>query len=338
MTSSASSNIASPQALAVMELATRYLLHNEFSVEPQLGEAVDALLVEEDEETLQTVSLLLYAKDPEAAEDFWDYACERAEMFLTEAGQVSTLFAVPVLHPEEIQGFSVDKAVASFFDYGLVCDNATVTFYPAPVDGGQLLNMSPVEVFRLHTAMGSSHREAASLLSTQEYTHGTHPYICFIGLVTYSAQMPGHCVAWELPSDDFVRRIQSWTEESAFTVLGLPTRSRALGYPGRLVFAVHEGAQEYQDIVLVEFIATVNLVKSGRVLARLQDHAILEGLMLELYDATREYGALYIPWKQLDQSRGDVIERIFDLLRDAGVMGIMFYDDDTTEAPSGVCH
>lgn len=27
------------------------------------------------------------------------------------------------------------------------------------------------------------------------------------------------------------------------------------------------------------------------------------------------------------------MERLFDLLRDAGVMGIMFYDDDATEIP-----
>jgi hypothetical protein len=62
MKASNGSNVASPQALAITALATRYLLDNEFSVEPQLGEAVDALLVEEDEETLQTISLLLYEK------------------------------------------------------------------------------------------------------------------------------------------------------------------------------------------------------------------------------------------------------------------------------------
>lgn len=337
MIASSGSNVASPQALAVTALATRYILDNEFSVEPQLGEAVDALLVEEDEETLQTISLLLYEKDPEAAEDFWDYARERAEMFLTETGQVSTLFAVPVLHPEEIQAFSPDKAVASFFEHGLVCESATVTFYPAPVDGGQLLNMSPVEVFRLHTALGNDYREAAPLLSTQAYAQGTHPYICFIGIVTYSAQMPGHCVAWELPSDDFVRRIQRWTEQSALTVLGLNTRRRALGYPGRFVFAVREGAQEYQDMVLEEFVARVSMVKSGKILARLKDHPIMEGLTLELYDATQEHGALYIPWKQLNQARGDVIERIFDLLRESGVMGIMFQDYAVGEAP-GLWH
>jgi hypothetical protein len=124
MKASNGSNVASPQALAITALAARYLLDNEFPVEPQLGEAVDALLVEEDEETLQTISLLLYEKDPEASEDFWDYARERAEMFLTEEGQVSTLFAVPVRHPEFIQGFSAERATASFFTHGLVCANA----------------------------------------------------------------------------------------------------------------------------------------------------------------------------------------------------------------------
>lgn len=331
MKASTGSNVASPQALAITALATRYLLDNEFSVEPQLGEAVDALLVEEDEETLQTISLLLYEKDPEASEDFWNYARERAEMFLTEEGQVSTLFAVPVRHPESIQDFSAERAAASFFTQGLVCANAKVTFYPAPVDGGQLLNMSPVEVFRLHTALGQDYREAATLLSTQAYAEGTHPYICLIGIVSYSAQMPGHCVAWELPSDDFVRRIQNWTEQSDLAVLGLNRQKNVLGYPGRMVFAVREGAQEYQDIVLEEFVNRVVGEKSGQILARLQDHPIMEGLTLELYDATQEYGALYIPWKQLDQTRADVIERIFDLLRESGVMGLMFQDYEAGE-------
>ncbi len=41
MKASNGSNVASPQALAITALATRYLLDNEFSVEPQLGEAVN---------------------------------------------------------------------------------------------------------------------------------------------------------------------------------------------------------------------------------------------------------------------------------------------------------
>ena len=64
MISSNSSNIASPQAIAILELATRYLLENEFSLASELGEAVDELLVEEDEESLQMVSSLLHEKDP----------------------------------------------------------------------------------------------------------------------------------------------------------------------------------------------------------------------------------------------------------------------------------
>ncbi|MBU2854859.1 DUF2863 family protein [Acidithiobacillus ferriphilus] len=338
MITSNSSNLASPQALAILELATRYLLENEFALASELGEAVDALLVEEDEETLDMVSSLLYEKDPEASEDFWDFARERAEMFMTETGQISTLFAIPVLDPNEIQGFSPEEAAASFFEHGLVCEDATVLFYPAPVDGGQLMSMSPVAVFRLHTALGENYREAATLLTTQEYAQGTHPFVCFIGVATYSAQMPGECLAWEMPSDDFVRRIQDWSEQAAFTVLGLEVRRRALGYPGRFVFAVREGAQEYQDIVLEAFVAKVAQSGSGKVLARLKDHPILEGLTLELYDVSQEYGAVYIPWKQLGQARADVIEHIFDLLRDAGVLGIMFHDYDTEEAPKGVRH
>lgn len=334
MSISNTSNTASPQAVVLADLASRYLIEDDFSLESQLGEAIDALLVEEDEDTLRSVSLILLDKDPEAEGGFWDYARERAEMFLTEEGMVTTLFAIPVLNPDKISGFSADKASAAFVKHGLACRNAQVTFYPAPVDGNHLLNMSPVEIFRLHTALNNDRYAVAGMLGTQEYAEENHPYVCFVGIITYPAQMPGHCLAWELAAEEYLNRVKCWAEHVDHDVLGLSSPGNALGIPGRFVFAVKEGAQEYQELILVEFINNVVAANHGGVLARLTDHPVMDGMTLELYDSHHPHGALFMSWKHLEESRAEVIERVFDLLRKFGVLGIIF-DDYVHEESSG---
>lgn len=330
-----SSNLLSPRGKVLLDLAVRYLIEMDFSQESVLGEAVDEALTDEDEDTFQMVSALLYDRNPESAEDFLDYSRERAEMFLFSSEESSTLFAVPILGPELLEAFSAEDVTESFYDFGILCEQARVTFYPAPVDGGHILHLSPVELFRLHLALRDDYRTVARMLPAQEFVE-THPYVCFIGVVTQPTESSAECVAWEKPTDEYIQRVQHWSESSGREVLGIPDGGRILGYPGRLIFALREGAQEYQDIILHDFIDKV----AGRkkVFARLRDHAVLEALILELYEGATDLGSILLPWKLLGQNRADVIEEVFDLLRESNVLGIMFYEENDSVLDLGIRH
>lgn len=326
MSLSNTSNTASPQTIRLAQLATRYFIEGDHTAESRLGASVDALLVEEDEETFKAVSQMLIEKDYGVEEELWDYARERAEMFLTEEGLVTTLFVIPVLNPKKMSGFSASKASASFVKHGIVCQSAKVTFFPTPVDGEQLLNMTPVELFRLHMALSNNRREVTEILGGQRHAHGVHPYVCLIGVVTYPAQLPGPCLAWELDAGHYLRRVKQWAEHVDQEALGQRIRCNALGIPGRCAFAVREGIQEYQGIVLANFVDRAVHEGNGKVLARLKDHPTMDGLTLELYDTTQEYGALFLDWGQLRETRAEVIEQVIDQLRQSGVSGILFDD------------
>ena len=102
------SNTISPKASVLTRLAARCFIDGDHALLSALGDAIDALLVDEDDETLQAASDELAEQDIEASADFWEFAKERAEMFLTETGEVTTLFAIPILEPDKIAGFSAD--------------------------------------------------------------------------------------------------------------------------------------------------------------------------------------------------------------------------------------
>ncbi|MHB8210118.1 MAG: hypothetical protein ACYDDP_02090 [Acidithiobacillus sp.] len=333
------SNTISPQASALTRLAAQCFIDGDHALLSALGDAIDVLLVEEDDETLQAVSYELVEQDIEAEADFWEFAKERAEMFLSETGEVTTLFAIPILEPDQIAGFSADQAAAALVRYGLVCESATVTFYPVPVDGGRLLNMDPVDIFRLHRQMGMDHRLVAEMLGSPQAPQSVPPYICFIGTITYPAQLPGPCLAWQLDVGEYLERFGQWSDHVDQEVLGLATRSNALGIPGRFAFAVREGAQEYQDLMLVDFIENAaNFSRKPRhILAKLTD-GMMEELTLELYDAQQHFGALQISWRALGETRAEILEKIFDALRVGGVSGIMFETQETSPKPDRAVH
>ena len=329
------SNIISPKASALTRLAARCFIDGDHALLSALGDAIDALLVDEDDETLQAASDELVEQDLEAAADFWEFAKERAEMFLTETGEVTTLFAIPILEPDKIAGFSADLTATALVRYGLVCERATVTFYPVPVDGGCLLNMDPVDIFRLHRQMGMDHRLVAEMLGNPQTPQNVPSYICFIGTITYPAQLPGPCLAWQLDVGEYLERYGKWSEHVDQEALWLETRCNALGIPGRFVFAVREGAQEYQELMLVEFIQNaVNFSqKPQHILAKLTD-GIMEDMTLELYDAQQHFGALQISWRSLGETRAEILEKLFDALRVGGISGMMF----ETHATSTKCN
>ena len=339
MSVSNASNTASPQATTLADLAAQYFIEEDHSVEGALGDAIDQLLVEEDVETLTMASLLLLKRDPDAEEDFWGFAKERAEMFLTEAGEVSTLFAIPILRPDFVKTFSLTQIIEALVKHGLVCESAQINFFPVPVDGGKLLTIDPASLFRLHGLIGVNNKAVLDMVGQQASGEGSIPYLCLIGTITVPAQLHGPCLAWELDTEEYLQRIRQWNALADEEVRRLHPPVHALGIPGRFVFAVREGATEFQDIVLHEFIEKAMVAsRSKQVLARLADGSMTDSVILDLYDDQQSYGFIQIPWRVLGLTRSEVIEVVFDALRGAGALGIMFEKAGDAWFEGGVVH
>ena len=310
--------------------AYAYIHDEEVRAQTPLIQGIREALGNNDENTLSVAIMTLMIKDQEVAREFVGlcnrHACMRfGERHLTD----STLMGIPLGHGSTVT-LSEDQ-VRQLTDWlrlsEIICQEGRICFYPKTVNLINLVMSHPCEIYSLHDAIPAQTKLPRQLTEESEYFDEGVSFVQVLLMTIVEPADHEGCWNW--------RSAEEQQAEFAQLISDVLFDGRAAATPPLMLSDIISGwldnrgdekptgkEAEFSDALMGVILDLGTSELDAEI-----DEPDDESLEITLCNAEEDCRSLVMEYKAVGLSRPEAFMMVYDVLKSAGVLGIMLNEE-----------